>query len=162
MSFYRKEPCAQCPWLTANHGKRNGEGWYSKANRRRLWTGIRRGDAPGMSCHPTDTRMEFPEHIPGPSEGTEMKACAGWLILAQIELKAYEMMGKRYHDPAEIWRAYVADAKNRGVQPMTRAGLLNFAGLLMPKPLGLADPDDPMPDYILDESVNHTLVSIGA
>lgn len=46
--------CETCPWLIKNHGKRKPVGWYSKRNLRRLWTGLRTGDAPGMICHSTD------------------------------------------------------------------------------------------------------------
>lgn len=45
-------PCAQCPWRTSNQGKRHPDGWYTKANLRRLWAGLRRGER--MTCHPTD------------------------------------------------------------------------------------------------------------
>ena len=47
-----KSPCQACPWRVENHGKRHPDGWYTKANLRRLWSGIRRGEE--MSCHPTD------------------------------------------------------------------------------------------------------------
>jgi hypothetical protein len=36
-------PCRACPWLVANHQRRHADGWYTVANRRRLWGGLRDG-----------------------------------------------------------------------------------------------------------------------
>lgn len=51
-----KDPrvCDTCPWLKKNHGKRHAAGWYRASNLRRLWNGLRTGNAPGMICHSTD------------------------------------------------------------------------------------------------------------
>lgn len=91
-------PCAGCPWRTANHGKRHPDGWYTKANLRRLWTGLRTGEAPGMSCHPTDPNnpvseaaqaagyKEAPDHA-------EVRECAGSVILQARELMKFQAAG---------------------------------------------------------------------
>lgn len=57
--------CETCPWLLKNHGRPNPTGgrwsdpsvkvqWYSNANLKRLWNGIRTLKAPGMICHSSD------------------------------------------------------------------------------------------------------------
>lgn len=101
--------CAACPWLTANHGKRKPAYYYTKANRRRLWNGLRTGQAPGMTCHPTD-----PENQPV-SEHVTTRECAGALQLIARELHYLNQAG----DP----RVY---AKNRPV-PLTRQGIMIIA-----------------------------------
>lgn len=84
------QPCRQCPWLTSNHGKPHPDGWYTKANRARLWAGLRRGEA--MSCHPTDPgnpvslRAQAQGYQPAPAHA-ERRECAGALILQQRELQ---------------------------------------------------------------------------
>lgn len=81
------EPCPDCPWRVANHGRRSGAkvegesyGWFTQRNRDRLWARLRRGEA--MTCHPTDPRDE--RH--GAAPGTKTKECAGAVILQQREL----------------------------------------------------------------------------
>lgn len=89
-------PCSACPWRKSNQGKRHPHGWYSQANLRRLWKGLRSGDAPGMSCHPTDVNNEVPDgHKPVP-EGTKMMECAGALLLVQRELRRAQADPKNY------------------------------------------------------------------
>ena len=77
-------PCAACPWRTGNHRKPHPQGYNSDANRRRLWSGLRTGEAPGMTCHPTD-----PENQPV-KETVRTRECTGaWLLLLR-EMAALE------------------------------------------------------------------------
>lgn len=83
-------PCGSCPWLTVNHGKRHPDGWYTKANRDRLWSKLRRGEP--MSCHRTDPANPVSEpaqaagYRPAP-EHAQARECAGALILQQREMQ---------------------------------------------------------------------------
>lgn len=85
--------CAHCPWRESNQGKRTPGHYYTAANLRRLWTGLRTGDAPGMTCHPTDPNNPVPEGCPAVPEGTETKECTGSLLLVMRELKMIEKFG---------------------------------------------------------------------
>ena len=78
--------CESCPWRVVNHGKRQTDrpGWYSAANRRRLWRGLTNGEAPGMTCHATDERTGAAK------PGAEMHECAGALLLVKRELQLVE------------------------------------------------------------------------
>ena len=86
-------PCQACPWRTANHGKRHPDGWYTKANARRLWAKLRTGDS--MSCHPTDPRNPVSDkakeagyrEAPGHAEVHE---CIGAIILQEREVMALQ------------------------------------------------------------------------
>lgn len=91
-----QSPCVGCPWLTANHGRKpDPDGWYTAANLKRLWAGLRTGEAPGMSCHPTDPRNPVspaqaaaggkaaPEH-------SVMRECAGSVIVQQREMQRFQ------------------------------------------------------------------------
>jgi len=79
-------PCAQCPWKLENQGTRHPGGWYTKANLRRLWGGLRRGER--MTCHPTDpdNAVECECHT-APPPGTVTRECAGSIIVLQRELQ---------------------------------------------------------------------------
>lgn len=79
-------PCPQCPWKLENQGRRHPGGWYTKANLRRLWGGLRRGER--MTCHPTDpdNAVECQCHTP-PPPGTVTRECAGALIVIQREVQ---------------------------------------------------------------------------
>lgn len=89
----RSEPCRGCPWRTSNHGKRHPDGWYTAANRRRLWAGMRRGE--DMSCHPTDSdnpvsdRAQDAGYRAAP-DGAEVKECIGAHILRQREVMIFQ------------------------------------------------------------------------
>jgi hypothetical protein len=78
--------CATCPWRTANHGKPHPAKWYSIANLRRLWNGLRTAKAPGMICHSTDPKnVEYGGDAPV-KPGHEME-CGGalYLLIQNIE-----------------------------------------------------------------------------
>lgn len=110
--------CAACPWRTVNHRKPHPEGWYTDANRKRLWNGLRTGQAPGMTCHPTD-----PANQPV-GDSTVTRECAGaWLIIAK-EVAALEAAG-----------SVPAYRKGRKLS-MTREGLAEMYSALLPWPLG--------------------------
>lgn len=90
-------PCAQCPWRTENQGKRHPDGWYTKANRTRLWSKLRRGEA--MTCHPTDPTNPIPEGARAVPDGTTTRECTGAIILQQREVMVVQDMEvdmKRY------------------------------------------------------------------
>lgn len=111
--------CADCPWRKSNQGKRHPHGWFSKKNLRRLWNGIRTGNAPGMTCHPTDTGIVVPEAWPVQAKpGTTTKECAGALLLVQRELRSMEQP----ITPASV-DAY--KARRRG--GLTNSGILWWA-----------------------------------
>lgn len=75
--------CKQCPWRLSNQGTRHPDGWYTKANLRRLWSKLRRGDS--MTCHPTDPANPIPEGARPVPEGTTTRECTGALVLQQRE-----------------------------------------------------------------------------
>lgn len=86
MAEPRPKACQACPWRLENQGKRVTGGWYSKANLKRLWNGLRRGER--MSCHPTDPRMADevgPASFRPAPDGTKPKECTGALIVVHRE-----------------------------------------------------------------------------
>ena len=96
-----KSPCAQCPWRMSNRGKRiktkyASYGWYTKKNLQRLWAGLRTGEAPGMTCHPTDPDNERPEDWKEVPKEAKTKECAGALLLIQRELDLFKKDIKAY------------------------------------------------------------------
>lgn len=78
-----KNPCKDCPWRTSNQGKRHKDGWFTKANRDRLWAQMRRGES--MTCHMTDQDNPVPEGYKTVPETATTHECAGALILQQRE-----------------------------------------------------------------------------
>lgn len=119
-------PCAQCPWRKSNQGKPHPDGWYSKANLLRLWNGLRSGDAPGMTCHPTDPTNPLPEGWKEVPKETERRECAGSLILIIRELKVLEKEQENYRK---------ISPGRRGLTPEGIAhwvlGRIKFAGTIM-------------------------------
>lgn len=83
-----RSACAQCPWRLENQGKRHRHGFYTKANLRRLWAGIRRGER--MTCHPTDPAMAEFEGYEGTAERELTHECVGALVLAQREVMRFQ------------------------------------------------------------------------
>lgn len=142
------KPCAACPWRKSNMGKRHAAGWYTRANLKRLWQGLRTGDAPGMTCHPTDSDNPQPPGSKPVPAGVETRECAGSLLLIVRELRAMEA------DPD----AYFGDPDRRK-NGITKAGArwwaiarCHFAGVPMvggpPIPLLDEDPDIIRPDHL--------------
>ena len=111
-------PCAACPWLTANHRRPHPDGWYSDANRRRLWSGLRTGDAPGMTCHPTD-----PNNQPVGDHVVTRECTGAWLLVAR-EATAFEH--------SESWSDYTSGRK----LAMTKVGMFSAASAMLPPPFG--------------------------
>jgi hypothetical protein len=103
-------PCMHCPWRSANQGKRHPGGWYTKANLRRLWAGLRRGE--DMSCHPTDPSN------PASADATTLE-CAGSLILKQREFMRFQRIAEE--NPGEDALGLYRRRHPRG---LTRGGLL--------------------------------------
>lgn len=111
------KPCASCPWRTENQGKRSPGGFYTAANLRRLWNGIRRGGA--MSCHLTDP--SHPDHIAaGCKPDAEVRECAGSVVIVIRELKA---AAPDLHLTPESFRAYLQRRK----KGLTRDGFAFWA-----------------------------------
>ncbi len=110
------DPCVTCPWRLDNHGRKHPDGWFTKANRNRLWYRLRGGEM--MSCHPTDPTNPVSEkaqeagYRPAP-EGSKVLECRGAVILQQREMA---LLIERYG--ADI-RAYRRD-RPRG---LTRDGV---------------------------------------
>ena len=103
--------CPTCPWIRQNHGKKHPAKWYSLANLKRLWNGVRTGKAPGMVCHSTDP--ESPEYggtNPNIKPGAEHE-CAG---LIQIVIKQVDSVNE-----SKTFKEYQAKHKF----PFTRTGL---------------------------------------
>jgi hypothetical protein len=87
-----RKPCAQCPWRTENQGKRHPHSFYTKANLRRLWRGLRDGER--MTCHPTDPTMDEFEGYEATAEREVTHECAGALILIQREIMRFSDAAK--------------------------------------------------------------------
>lgn len=85
--------CAQCPWRVSNQGKRHPGHWYTLANLKRLWNGLRSAEAPGMTCHPTDPNNPVPDGCPSVPDGADTRECTGSLILITRELLLLEKYG---------------------------------------------------------------------
>lgn len=111
-------PCAACPWLTVNHRRPHPQGYYTDANRRFLWNGLRTGEAQGMTCHPTD-----PENQPV-KDSQRTRECAGAVILTQRELAAFEAA------------ASLAEYRRGRKLAMTRDGLITTAMAPLPRLVG--------------------------
>lgn len=119
-----ESPCAHCPWRTENQGKPHPDGWYTTANRDRLWAKLRRGES--MSCHPTDPTNPVSEKALAAGaivakEGATPRECAGALILQQREIMVYQDDPKGY-----------AKARSRG---LTKAGLRTIVERMILGPL---------------------------
>ncbi len=108
------ELCAACPWRTTNHGRRHPDGWYTKANLKRLWAGLRTGEATGMTCHPTDPVNPAPTGRPlaKAPDGADFYECAGAHAIRQVEIRLLEEC-----DSFEEYR------RRSQAPPMTQEGL---------------------------------------
>lgn len=80
--------CATCPWLIQNHGLTKPVGWYSTSALRKLWTGLRTAEAPGMICHSTDPNSHHYGGKAGIKPGNEQE-CAGALTLVISNVNAF-------------------------------------------------------------------------
>lgn len=101
--------CATCPWLKENHNKEHPAGWYKIENLKRLWNGLRKGDAPGIVCHSTDPKnIEYggdKEITPG-----HESPCAGAMILMINHVN-------------EASKTDMKEYKSRHSLPLTKGGI---------------------------------------
>lgn len=119
-------PCADCPWRREHHGKRTHGEWYTKANLKRLWGGLKHGTP--MTCHPTDPRVEHPHGKPAAAAG-HTRLCAGALILVQRSLDAFGAACEAPEAGARNGlRVYRQRAKPG--QPMSRDGLIAWSWMV--------------------------------
>lgn len=133
-------PCATCPFLKANLGKPNPDGfdprsaearhggrfydWYSPENLRRLWTGgIRKGEV--MICHATDPgAAAYGGKAAAP--GGE-RPCIGSLAIVMRHLKYIETLIGAKGKPRDWTKAYHDAA---GPYPLTREGMFAWAMMI--------------------------------
>lgn len=87
---------------------------------RRLWAGLRSGDAPGMTCHPTDPDNPPADDGSQAPEGTQTKECYGALLLIAREMKLAEGLCKTLGDGA------VREYRKLRPKGLTRAGLASW------------------------------------
>ncbi len=99
--------CASCPFLKSNHRKPHPAKWYQVANLRRLWNGLRTGNAPGMICHSSDPKSAEYGGSGNIQPGKEHE-CAGALILQLVNMNALAASRPQPHQPP-LTRARIAD-----------------------------------------------------
>lgn len=154
--------CSACPWRLSNQGTPHPHGFYDRENIKRLWAGIRTGEAPGMTCHPTDPRMSEFEGYERTAEADTTYECMGsWTIVAREvarfeticrEVDAAKQAGAKFRS-GEALRRYRAETKGKG---FTRDGLRLWAVRF-----ALAFPGENLirvpREALLDEGVGTTL-----
>lgn len=138
--------CASCPWRLANQGsKPDPHGFYTKANLKRLWDGLRNGAR--MSCHPTDPRMAEFSGYEALADREVAHECAGSLVLTQREVMRFQDLAHANPDSDRVLAMY----RKRHPNGMTREGLVAIVerhvfggtplgGVKMSKP-DLGDPE---------------------
>jgi hypothetical protein len=113
-------PCPACPWRAANQGRRHPGHWYTQANLRRLWAGLRSGE--DMSCHPTDPGNPVPEGMKGAPRGARVLECAGAHILRQREFMRFQhILLREAHDDLSTGLRLYRERHPRG---LTKAGIM--------------------------------------
>lgn len=114
------KPCSSCPWRFANQdSKPDPHGFYTSANRRRLWAGLRQGVQ--MTCHPTDPRMAGFAGYESLADRNVTHECAGALTLQQRELMKFQDISAA--DPkGPTLKTY----KKQHPKGMTRDGLVSL------------------------------------
>jgi hypothetical protein len=129
-----RHTCSGCPWLAVNQGTRTAHGWYTKANLRRLWAGLRNGER--MTCHPTDPANEPLPGQPAVPAGVATRECTGALVLVQRELQ-------RLNDTCEAGGTF-ADYRRAHPKGLTFRGAMSWVGdvlIHLPGELEVAKPD---------------------
>lgn len=123
--------CATCPWRKQLQGTKHPAGWYKLTNIKRLWNGIRTGNAPGMVCHSSDPgSIEYGSTKVIP-ENVEKRECAGALQLIYHELHVVQ----DYTDLKEY--------RKRRVAPFTKAAIAHwFSRTIFGKPPAIVTCDD--------------------
>ena len=143
------EPCSQCPWRVENHSKRHKNGFFTKANRQRLWNEIRGGGGI-QSCHLTDA--SHPDHVEAganPNATKKPKECMGSVVLVVRELKHVMELsdGKEREITTKGINAYFEETKKR--KGLKRNGLIYYLlGRTLDPPLG--DGKLPDPEKLVD------------
>lgn len=134
-------PCATCPWRKANFGKPHAEKWYTIANAKRLWSGIRTGKTMGMMCHSTDPEnVEYGgDKIVAP--GHE-RLCIGALMLVMRSMNALQArdgfthyrqgVGQRMTRGAMAEWVWALAVKNTPIGLPLPASVANLAGVGVP------------------------------
>lgn len=83
------KPCADCPWRVENlKRKPDPHKFYTLANLRRLWKGLRNGER--MTCHPTDPHMAEYEGLEKTADRKTTHECTGATILVQREIMRFQ------------------------------------------------------------------------
>lgn len=96
--------CATCPFLKQNHDKPHPDKWYSTANIRRLWNGLRTGNAPGMICHSSDPKNTEYGGDKKVKPGKEQE-CAGALLLQLRHANEFNQICETEKKPWPVFRA---------------------------------------------------------
>lgn len=116
------KPCAHCPWRVENQGKRHKHGFYTKANLRRLWSGLKNGER--MTCHPTDPEMAEFEGYEKTADREVTYECAGALILVQREVMRFQSQYTDTIDPTpEATKAALKAYREKHPKGLTKVGL---------------------------------------
>ena len=134
-----REPCSDCPWRIANHGRRHPGGFFRKDNLRRLWNQIRKGG--GMqTCHPTDPSHPDHRKYGGAKEGSDALECIGSIVLVTREIVHAARLGKS-QTTVDVAGAELYLKESRTRKGLTRSGLLWAAVLrATPLPVGVGMP----------------------
>lgn len=107
--------CSTCPFRRPNQGKPHPSNWYTIANLRRLWNGLRRGIAPGMVCHSTDPEAPTYGSTYPISPFAKPRECGGALFVVYSH---FNEVGQ-----TENWSDYTGRHKF----PLTKPGLRFWA-----------------------------------
>jgi hypothetical protein len=122
------QACKDCPWRIENHGRRSSGGFFTVANRKRLWNGLRTGEAPGMTCHGTDPRKKTAAEHEEWDETAGAEAtheCAGSVAVVQRELLIFQNIAEGLPEGAKAGRALTIYRKMRP-RGMTRGGFAEW------------------------------------
>lgn len=111
-------PCKFCPWRLSNQGQKHPHKFYTPANLKRLWKGLR--DGARMSCHPTDPRMAEFEGYEALADREVTHECSGALVIVQREFMVFQNMALADPKGKKVLQNY-RKARPNG---MTRYGLI--------------------------------------
>lgn len=124
-------PCKTCPFLIENQDRKHASGWYKKSNLKRLWNGLRRGDAFGMICHSTDPNAIDYGGEKSIAAGHE-RECVGANTLIQVELNHLAAASS------------LRDYRHRHPRGLTRSGAIHWVERICFKEgdMEIGDPSD--------------------
>lgn len=132
------KPCVDCPWRTENHGRRHADGWFTKANRARLWARLRRGEA--MTCHRTDPDNPVPDGYRTVPETATTHLCAGAEVLQQREVMKLQAIGG---DVSAYRRRWPRGLTTEGLRAIVVRHLYGGVPMVGGVPLGKVNLDEP-------------------